>query len=47
MNTKVSILTPTLNAMEYIQECVQSVLTQDYQDIEHVIADAGSTDGTF
>ena len=45
--TKVSILTPTLNAMDNIQECMQSVIDQDYEDIEHVIADAGSTDGTF
>lgn len=46
-NPKISILTPTYNAMEYLQNCIQSVLSQEYQNLEHVIADAGSTDGTF
>lgn len=44
---KVSILTPTLNAMKYIRHCVESVMQQEYANIEHVFADAGSTDGTI
>jgi glycosyltransferase involved in cell wall biosynthesis len=43
----VSILTPTLNAETYIETCLKSVLAQTYPNIEHVIADGGSTDGTL
>lgn len=43
---KFSIVTPTLNRKDYLQECIESVFEQDYRDIEHVIVDGGSTDGT-
>jgi glycosyltransferase involved in cell wall biosynthesis len=43
----VSVLTPTLNSMGYLEDSIQSVLTQDYDNLEHVIADGGSTDGTY
>lgn len=42
----VSIITPTLNSKAYIEYCLRSVLAQDYQFIEHIIVDGGSTDGT-
>ena len=42
----VSILTPSLNQAAYMRDCVLSVRRQDYPDIEHVIVDGGSTDGT-
>ncbi len=41
-----SIITPTLNRLTYLRECVDSVLNQDYADLEHVIMDGGSSDGT-
>ncbi len=41
-----SIVTPTLNRMSYLRECIESVFEQDYEDVEHVIVDGGSTDGT-
>lgn len=43
----VSILTVTFNHSKYIAECVESVLSQTYDDWEMVIVDDGSTDGTI
>ncbi len=42
----ISVLTPVLNAMTYLDECLESVRKQSYPNIEHVFADGGSTDGT-
>ena len=44
---KVSIILPTLNAADYIDEAVGSVLRQSLDDIELIVIDAGSTDGTW
>jgi glycosyltransferase involved in cell wall biosynthesis len=46
MPLRFSIVTPTLNRMNYLRECIESVFEQDYEDVEHVIVDGGSTDGT-
>ncbi len=43
---KVSIITATYNSIETIEESIKSVLSQDYQDIEFIIVDGCSTDGT-
>lgn len=42
----VSIITPVLNGVKYLEECLQSVLSQSYPYIEHILVDGGSTDGT-
>ena len=42
----ISIVTPVWNGLPYINECVDSVLSQDYQDWELIISDNGSTDKT-
>ena len=43
----VSIITPVLNRVKYIEECILSVLNQSYPNIEHIFTDGGSTDGTL
>jgi glycosyltransferase involved in cell wall biosynthesis len=42
----VSVIVPTFNRKALVKEAVQSVLDQDYPQIEVVIVDDGSTDGT-
>jgi glycosyltransferase len=44
---KVSIITVVLNSAEYIEDCIKSVIGQDYKDIEYIIIDGGSIDGTI
>ena len=43
---KISIVTPTFNAMATLRETIESVLSQDYKNWEHIVVDGGSTDGT-
>ncbi len=43
---EISILTPVWNGLPYIKECVDSVMSQSFQDWELIISDNGSTDGT-
>lgn len=42
----VSIITAVFNGHEHIAACIESVLHQDYPNVEHIILDGGSTDGT-
>lgn len=44
---KVSVIMPCLNMAHYIKECMESVLKQTLDDIEILVVDAGSTDGTL
>jgi len=43
---KISVLLPTYNQAQFIEETLESVLIQNYLNIEIVIGDDGSTDGT-
>jgi len=43
---KISIITPNYNYADYIGKTIESVVTQDYDDIEHIIVDDGSTDNS-
>ena len=43
---KVSIIIPTLNRSNYLDRTIQSALSQDYEDIEVIIADNASSDDT-
>lgn len=44
---KFSIITVARNAAETIQDTIISVLSQDYPDVEYIIIDGASTDGTL
>jgi len=43
---KITIVTPSYNCAEYIEETLQSVLNQSYPHLEYIVIDGGSTDGT-
>jgi glycosyltransferase involved in cell wall biosynthesis len=44
---KVSIITVVYNGVDSVREAVKSVLSQDYKNIEYIVIDGGSTDGTI
>lgn len=43
---RISVVTVCYNAVEFIEECLQSVEHQDMPGVEHVVIDGGSSDGT-
>jgi glycosyltransferase involved in cell wall biosynthesis len=43
---KVSVLVPVFNGERFLAECLDSILEQDFRDLEVLISDDGSTDGS-
>ena len=43
----VSIITPTFNSAEFLSRTLRCVAEQSYPNIEHIVVDGGSTDGTL
>ena len=43
----ISIITVSKNSSKFIQETIDSIKNQKYKNIEHIIVDGGSTDGTI
>lgn len=44
---KITVITPCLNSVRYVGEAIESVVEQRYPNVEHIVADGGSTDGTL
>ena len=45
-NEKISVIVPVYNVKLYLHKCVDSILNQTYQNIEVLLIDDGSTDGS-
>ncbi len=43
---KISIVTPSFNQVSYIKETISSIVNQGYSDLEYLIVDGGSSDGS-
>lgn len=46
-NPLVSVITPTFGMADRIERCIRSISEQSYPNVEHVVVDGGSTDGTI
>lgn len=45
-DTTVSVIIPVYNVQQYLPQCVESILAQTYQELEIILVDDGSTDGS-
>jgi len=45
MNQKISIIVPIYNVKNYLKQCVSSIISQTYTNLEIILVDDGATDG--
>lgn len=46
MNNLISVIVPVYNVKPYIDKCMQTILSQTYSNLEIILVDDGSTDGS-
>lgn len=46
MNEKVTVIVPVYNVEKYLEKCVESIINQTYQNLEIILIDDGSLDGS-
>lgn len=43
---RITLITPTLNRLPFLKDLIKNIQDQGYQNLEHIVVDGGSTDGT-